>query len=48
MTWIYIVGPLAGAVLGGAIWAALMLREPPPRIPRSRRSGDPPSRDAAP
>ena len=24
--WIYIVGPLAGGVLGGAIWAFLMLR----------------------
>jgi aquaporin Z len=27
--WIYIVGPLAGGVLGGAIWAYVMLREPP-------------------
>jgi glycerol uptake facilitator-like aquaporin len=27
--WIYLVGPLAGGVLGGAIWAYLMLREPP-------------------
>jgi len=28
--WIYIVGPLAGGVLGGAIWAYLMLRRPVP------------------
>jgi glycerol uptake facilitator-like aquaporin len=27
--WIYLVGPLAGAVLGGAVWAFLCLREPP-------------------
>jgi MIP family channel proteins len=27
--WIYLVGPLAGAVLGGAIWAFLCLRVPP-------------------
>ncbi len=27
--WIYIVGPLAGGVLGGAIWAFLLLRKPP-------------------
>jgi MIP family channel proteins len=27
--WIYIVGPLAGGVLGGAIWAFLCLRVPP-------------------
>jgi MIP family channel proteins len=27
--WIYLVGPLAGGVLGGAIWALLCLREPP-------------------
>jgi MIP family channel proteins len=27
--WIYIVGPLAGAVLGGAIWSYLCLRVPP-------------------
>lgn len=26
--WIYIVGPLAGAVLGGAIWAGLVTRQP--------------------
>lgn len=26
--WIYIVGPLAGAVLGGAIWAGLVTRPP--------------------
>ena len=26
--WIYVVGPLAGAVLGGAIWASLVLRGP--------------------
>jgi MIP family channel proteins len=28
--WIYIVGPLAGGVLGGAIWAFLLLRRPVP------------------
>ena len=28
--WIYIVGPLAGGVLGGAIWAFLCLRRPVP------------------
>jgi MIP family channel proteins len=28
--WIYIVGPLAGAVLGGAIWAGLVARGPAP------------------
>jgi aquaporin Z len=28
--WIYIVGPLAGAVLGGAIWSYLCLRRPVP------------------
>ncbi len=27
--WIYIVGPLAGGVLGAAIWAFLCLRKPP-------------------
>jgi aquaporin Z len=27
--WIYVVGPLAGAVLGGAVWAFVCLREPP-------------------
>jgi aquaporin Z len=27
--WIYLVGPLAGGVLGGAIWAFLCLRVPP-------------------
>jgi aquaporin Z len=32
--WIYLVGPLAGGVLGGAIWAFLCLREPP--IPDTR------------
>jgi MIP family channel proteins len=32
--WIYLVGPLAGAVLGGAIWAFLCLREPPIPDPR--------------
>jgi aquaporin Z len=26
--WIYLVGPLAGAVLGGAVWALLCLSEP--------------------
>ena len=28
--WIYVVGPLAGAVLGAAIWAGLLLRRPVP------------------
>jgi len=28
--WIYIIGPLAGGVLGGAIWAFLLLRRPVP------------------
>jgi MIP family channel proteins len=28
--WIYIVGPLAGGVLGGAMWAFLCLRRPVP------------------
>jgi MIP family channel proteins len=28
--WIYIVGPLAGGVLGGAIWSYLCLRRPVP------------------
>ena len=28
--WIYLVGPLAGGVLGGAIWAFLCLRRPVP------------------
>jgi aquaporin Z len=28
--WIYLVGPLAGGVLGGAIWAFLVLRRPVP------------------
>ena len=28
--WIYLVGPLAGGVLGAAIWAFLMLRRPVP------------------
>ena len=28
--WIYVVGPLAGGVLGGAIWAYLCLRRPTP------------------
>src|SRR5688572_11266461 len=32
--WIYIVGPFAGAVLGGAIWAFLCLRVPPKPDPR--------------
>ena len=27
--WIYLVGPLAGGVLGGAVWAFLCLRVPP-------------------
>jgi aquaporin Z len=32
--WIYLVGPLAGGVLGGAVWAFLCLREPPSPDPR--------------
>jgi MIP family channel proteins len=32
--WIYLVGPFAGAVLGGAIWAFLCLRVPPSPDPR--------------
>jgi aquaporin Z len=28
--WIYIIGPLAGGVLGAAIWAFLLLRKPVP------------------
>jgi MIP family channel proteins len=32
--WIYIVGPLAGGVLGGAIWAFLLLRKPPVPDPK--------------
>src|SRR5918999_2535514 len=32
--WIYIVGPLAGGVLGAAIWSFLCLREPPIPDPR--------------
>jgi MIP family channel proteins len=32
--WIYLVGPLAGAVLGGAVWAYLCLRVPPTPDPR--------------
>ncbi len=45
--WIYIVGPLAGGVLGGAIWAYLVLRVPPtvPRRPETARE-DAPSRVA--
>jgi MIP family channel proteins len=29
--WIYVVGPLAGAVLGGAIWSYLLLKRSPAR-----------------
>jgi MIP family channel proteins len=32
--WIYLVGPLAGGVLGGAIWAYVCLRVPPTPDPR--------------
>jgi aquaporin Z len=32
--WIYLIGPLAGGVLGGAVWAFLCLREPPRPDPR--------------
>jgi aquaporin Z len=32
--WIYIVGPLAGGVLGAAIWAGLLLRKPPTPDPK--------------
>ena len=28
--WIYVIGPLAGGVLGAAIWAGLLLRRPVP------------------
>ena len=38
--WIYIVGPLAGGVLGGAIWAFVCLRERPSR-PRFETEGAP-------
>jgi len=31
--WIYIVGPLAGGVLGGAIWTFLVMRGPAPEPP---------------
>jgi MIP family channel proteins len=30
--WIYVVGPLAGGVLGGAIWAFVCLRRPVPDV----------------
>ena len=30
--WIYLLGPLAGGVLGGAIWAYLCLRRPVPDV----------------
>jgi aquaporin Z len=30
--WIYLVGPLAGAILGGAIWAYVVSRTPKPDI----------------
>ena len=41
--WIYIVGPLAGGVLGAAIWAFVCLREPPTPDPRfeTARAGEP-------
>ena len=41
--WIYIVGPLAGGVLGAAVWAFVCLREPPPPDPRfeTARVGEP-------
>lgn len=32
--WIYVVGPLAGGVLGAAIWSYLMLRRPVPPDPK--------------
>ena len=35
--WIYIVGPFAGAILGGAIWSYLLLK----RRPRARRDQRP-------
>jgi MIP family channel proteins len=34
--WIYIIGPLAGGVLGGAIWAYLVLRVPATPTRRAR------------
>jgi MIP family channel proteins len=40
--WIYIVGPLAGGVLGAAIWAGLVARRPPapdPRLETARGPG---------
>jgi MIP family channel proteins len=46
--WIYVVGPLAGAVLGGAIWAALMLREPPTPDPRYETKREDPPEPATP
>ena len=41
--WIYVVGPLAGGVIGAAVWAFVCLREPPPPDPRfeTARAGEP-------
>ncbi len=41
--WIYVVGPLAGGVLGAAVWAFICLREPPTPDPRfeTAREGEP-------
>ena len=39
--WIYILGPLAGGVLGAAIWAFICLREPPTPDPRFETAREP-------
>ena len=47
--WIYIVGPLAGGVLGAAIWAFVCLREPPTPDPQleTAREDEPEARLAS-